>query len=422
MRIAILAWGGNGDVLPLLALAKGLRAAGHRLSVAAPERYRAEATALGAGFFPVGPDPDRILESPGMQGAISSTSGVGALRSIGRTNLSMVRGWVEGSLPAAQEAELVVGGFAPGFLIGTSLTEKTGAPFLPAWLIPLTPTRAEPSFAMFLVRSLGPALNRLTHVMTLHLIWNLFLPAVNRVRGDTLGLPPAGRGGWFLGHLERGKTVLYGYSRHTVPVPPDWGPCNRVTGYWFPDPPADYRPPAALQAFVESGPPPVAIGFGSMTGRNGSEWLRISLDALRLCGRRAIILRGTASVEGIPRDENVYLTDFVPHAWLYARAAAAVHHGGAGTTGAALRAGIPAVVVPHNFDQPFWGNRVARLGAGPPPILRRGLTSARLASAIDRALADEGMRRRAAALGARIRAEDGVAEAVRAVEELIAPD
>jgi sterol 3beta-glucosyltransferase len=417
MRICILAWGGNGDVLPLLALAKGLQAAGHRLSVAAPLRYGAEVKALGAGFFPLAPDPDRILDSPDMQEAIASTAGIGTLRSIGRVALDMVRGWMEGCLPAAEGAELILGGLVPGFFIAPSLTEKNGTPFIPCLLIPLTPTRTEPTFALFLIRSLGPALNRWTHVGTAHLVWNLLLPAVNRVRRDLLHLPPAPRSGWFLEYLKRREPVLYGYSRHVVPVPADWDACNRVTGYWFADSPQGYLPPAALQEFLEGGPPPVVIGFGSMTGRNSNEELRMAIEALQLCGRRGILLTGTAPIGEIPHGKGIFLTDFVPHAWLYARAAAAVHHGGAGTTGAALRAGIPAVVVPHNFDQPYWGNRIARLGAGPPPILRRNLNPRRLASALDRALTDAGIRRRAAALGERIRAEDGVAEAVRAVEE-----
>lgn len=415
MRISLIAWGGNGDVLPMLSLAKGLRRAGHSAAVAAPARYRKAVEENDCRYVPIGPDPDRMLDASDMQSSFSSTSGIGALRSIGRLSYDMAREWIAGSLPAVQGSELILGGLVPGFFIGPSLSEKAGAPFLLCSLIPITPTRFEPSFALFLVRDLGPVLNRLTHAGTVHLLWNVLLPALNRVRRETLQLPPASRGGWFLDHIARRRPVLYGYSRHVVPVPADWDAYNHVTGYWFPDPPQDYQPPAGLMEFMDSGPAPVAIGFGSMTGRRSGEWLRISIDALRICGRRGIILAGTAPLVSAPRDKEVFLTDYIPHPWLYARAAAAVHHGGAGTTGAALRAGIPAVTVPHNFDQPFWGNRVARLGAGPPPILRRSLTAEKLAAAVDRALSDAEMRRRAAVLGERIRAEDGVAEAVRII-------
>jgi sterol 3beta-glucosyltransferase len=397
----------------MLALAGGLRRAGHAVNVAAPARYQKAVEAVNGRFFPIGPDPDHMLDAADMQSSLVSTSGVGALRSIGRLSQIMVREWVAGSLPAVKGADRILAGLAPGFYIGPSLAEKTGAPFVLCSMIPLTPTRFEPSFSLFLVRNLGFVLNRWTHAGFAYLLWNLMLPAVNRMRRDVLQLPAAPRGGWFLRHLAERKPVLYGYSRHVVPVPADWDPCNHVTGYWFPDVAPEFRPPGELRAFMDSGPPPVVIGFGSMTGRKSGEWLRISLDALRKTGRRGIVLTGTAPLDERPRTaDDILMMDFIPHAWLYPRAAAAVHHGGAGTIGAALRAGIPAVTVPHNFDQPFWGNRVARLGAGPPPILRRGLTAEKLAGAIDRALSDAEMRRRAAALGGQIRAEDGVAEAV----------
>jgi UDP:flavonoid glycosyltransferase YjiC (YdhE family) len=418
MRISVIAWGGNGDVLPMLALAKGLRAAGHDLTACMPGRYEAAAKERGLRFLPLGPDPDRMLDAPDLQSALSSTSGIAALRSIGRLSNIMAKEWIAGSLPATEKADLIMGGLVPGFFIGPSLSEKSGAPFLLCSLLPLTPTRFNPTFALFLVRDLGPFLNRLTHISTIHLLWNVLLPAVNRARSELLRLPPAPRRGWFLSHLAQSKPVLYGFSRHVIPPPADWEPSSHVTGYWFLDPPSEYTPPADLAAFLDAGPPPVVIGFGSMTGRRSEEWLRISLEALRLSTRRGIILAGTAPVEEIGRSNDVFITDFVPHTWLYGRVAAAVHHGGAGTTAASLRAGIPAVVVPHNFDQPFWGDRVARLGAGPPPILRRNLTAENLASAVGRVLTDESIRRRAAALGELIRAEDGVAEAVKFIGSL----
>jgi hypothetical protein len=146
-------------------------------------------------------------------------------------------------------ADLILGGLVPGFFIGSSLSEKSGAPFLLCSLIPLTPTRSQPSFALFLVRNLGPVLNRWTHTGTAHLLWNLMLPAVNRVRRETLQLPPAPRRGWFLDHIKAHKPVFYGYSRHVVPVPADWDGCNHVTGYWLPDLSRAYHPRRTCRRF-----------------------------------------------------------------------------------------------------------------------------------------------------------------------------
>jgi UDP:flavonoid glycosyltransferase YjiC (YdhE family) len=172
--------------------------------------------------------------------------------------------------------------------------------------------------------------------------------------------------------------------------------------------------------FLAAGLPPVYIGFGSMTARDPRELTNIAVEALRAAGQRGVLLSGWA---GLGTDSEVpdhvcVVTD-VPHAWLFPRVAAVVHHGGAGTTAAGLRAGVPTIVTPVGGDQPFWGARVARLGAGPPPIPPRELTAARLAAAIRTATADVGMRRRAAALGERIRAEDGVGGAVAAFEQHI---
>jgi sterol 3beta-glucosyltransferase len=136
------------------------------------------------------------------------------------------------------------------------------------------------------------------------------------------------------------------------------------------------------------------------------------LESVRSAGVRAVLLSGWGGLRSLPEADDVFCADALPHDWLFPRVASVVHHGGAGTTGAALRAGVPAIVVPFTMDQPFWGARVAALGVGPEPIPRGRLTQERLAEALRRAVNDEAMRARAAELGAKIRAEDGVAAAV----------
>jgi UDP:flavonoid glycosyltransferase YjiC (YdhE family) len=145
------------------------------------------------------------------------------------------------------------------------------------------------------------------------------------------------------------------------------------------------------------------------------------LDALRDSGQRGILHAGWADLGGGALPPSVLQVDYVPYHWLFPRVAAVVHHGGSGTTASGLRAGVPSLVVPFVFDQFFWGRRVAALGVGPRPVPYRRLSPARLAGAIGEAVADTGMRRRAEALGARIRAEDGVAAAVRIVDRYLRP-
>jgi UDP:flavonoid glycosyltransferase YjiC (YdhE family) len=212
--------------------------------------------------------------------------------------------------------------------------------------------------------------------------------------------------------------VLYGFSPSVLPPPPDWSSEVHVTGYWFLDPPEDWTPPSRLVAFLEAGPPPLYIGFGSMGSRDPQKTSQLVLEALAPAKQRAVILSGWGGLETADLPAHAIAVDSVPFSWLFPRCAAVVHHGGAGTTAAGLRAGVPSVVIPFFGDQPFWGRHVAELGVGPAPIPRRKLTAERLARTIEIAVGDAGMRRRAAELGTAIRAEDGVAQAVALVTAL----
>ncbi len=203
-----------------------------------------------------------------------------------------------------------------------------------------------------------------------------------------------------------------------IPAPPDWGADKHVTGYWFLDDGEDWTPPPALIDFLEAGPAPIYIGFGSMSSRKPEETAELVIAALQLANQRAILLSGWSGLQKTDLPDTVFMIDSVPHSWLFPMVAAVVHHGGAGTTAAGLRAGVPSVVVPFFGDQPFWGGRVASLGVGPTPVPRGKLTAERLASAIQEAVTNKAMRQRAAALGAKIQTEDGLARAVEIVQHI----
>lgn len=217
---------------------------------------------------------------------------------------------------------------------------------------------------------------------------------------------------------EPRPTYLCCFSPRVVPRPADWGPFAHVTGYWFLDRPAGWRPPQDLVDFLEAGPRPVCIGFGSMLEDDPARLTGLVLDAVARSGQRAVLVSGWGALAERSLPESVYRVESIPYDWLFPRCAAAVHHGGAGTTALALRAGIPAVAVPFGIDQAFWGRRVRQLGAGLGPIPVRRLTAERLAAAIKTAVTDEGLRARASDLGRLIQAEDGVGAAVRIIESV----
>ena len=158
-----------------------------------------------------------------------------------------------------------------------------------------------------------------------------------------------------------------------------------------------------------------------MAGRQPEQTARLILEALALSGQRGLLLTGWGGLAATSVPENVFVLESAPHSWLFPRMMAVVHHGGAGTTAEGLRAGVPAVIVPFVFDQPFWGARVRALGVGPAPLPLKRLTADRLAHAITSAVTDPGMKQRARTCGATIRAEDGVGNAVRAVEGCFGP-
>jgi sterol 3beta-glucosyltransferase len=143
------------------------------------------------------------------------------------------------------------------------------------------------------------------------------------------------------------------------------------------------------------------------------------LKSLARTGQRAILQSGWGGLKKTNLPETVFMVDSISHSWLFPRMAAVVHHGGAGTTAAGMRAGVPSIVIPFFGDQLFWGQRVEALGVGTAPIPRKKLTVELLAQAIDRAVTDQVMHQRAANLGAKIQTEDGIANAVRAIESIV---
>jgi sterol 3beta-glucosyltransferase len=235
-----------------------------------------------------------------------------------------------------------------------------------------------------------------------------------------LPLPPGG----YFAYLSRQQVpVLYAYSPTVVARPNDWPERFVVTGYWFLERPLNWQPPPALSDFLADGPPPVYIGFGSMSSNRPHKLADVAIDALKMAGQRGILARGWGGLafDGInqPLTDDIFVVDDAPHDWLFPQMAAVVHHGGSGTTAAGLRAGVPSVLIPFSGDQPFWGQRVAALGAGPAAIPYKKLSVRRLATAIETATGSETMRCRVAALGKRIQAENGVADAVEAFGKIL---
>ena len=218
------------------------------------------------------------------------------------------------------------------------------------------------------------------------------------------------------GMERQGLPFLYGYSPSVVPTPSSWPPTRTVGGYWFLEDSPEWTPEPRLQDFLADGPTPLYVGFGSMTSGDPAAMTRIILEAIRRTGQRAVLSTGWGGFHAEELPPSVLPVGFVPHDWLFARVSMAIHHGGAGTTAAVLKAGAPSVIVPFFADQFFWGKRIFDLGIGPAPIPRKELSAESLEKAIRTILENGSMTARAKDMARAIKAEDGVGAAVAAVD------
>ncbi|MBI3660044.1 glycosyltransferase family 1 protein [Candidatus Acetothermia bacterium] len=419
MKITIITLGSTGDVYPYVGLGLGLQASGHSVRLATNARFEKFILQRGLGFSPMGDDRQSVT-APGTGG--SSLSFLRQCVEFGKTKMRQL--FIDGQ-KACQDADAIIYS-TTGYFIGYHIAEMRGIPFYGAFLQPIDSTGAFasaffPEFPSWL--KVGRAsYNRLTHFLTTQVPWQLLRPSINQYRQEIFDLPPLSFPGPFQRIHQEHRPVLYGYSPAILPKPFDWGNWIHVTGYWQLVRESGWTPPNKLVDFLNSGRKPVYVGFGSTTTSNPEEITELVLNALTKAKQRGILLTGWGGLSQADSSDDVLVVDAVPHDWLFPQMAAVVHHGGAGTMAAGLRAGIPTVTIPFFADQFFWGRRVYELGVGPLPIPRKQLSVDRLANAMRAAIIDTEMRSRAMALGQRLRAEDGVAEAVRAFHKHLGED
>ncbi len=417
MKIAIIALGSRGDVQPYLALSKGLHAAGHTVRLVTHESYEAQTKAHGVPFWPVAGDVQEVMQSPEMRELLARGNMLAINRYTAKHVQRVVLDWQRDGLAACRGMDLLLAGVG-GRYLGLAVAQKLSLPLIEAHVFPFTPTAVFPAplFPAW-VGKLGGAATRLTYHLLRQIMWQSVRKADNMARSQVLALPRAPFTGPRTAPASPQRPLLYGFSPAVIPKPADWGADTHVTGYWYLDAPTAWQPPADLVRFLQAGPPPVYIGFGSMASRNVAETTALLTDVVSRSKQRAIVSLDWEETQSLNLPDNIYPLKSAPHDWLFKQVTAVVHHGGAGTTAAGLRAGVPTFIVPFFGDQMFWGERVQGLGVGPRPWARKKLTPTILAEALQVMQTDMGMRQRAARLGAQIEAEDGVAQAVALLEK-----
>ena len=412
--ITLLTSGTRGDVLPYIALGKGLQNAGYNVRVAAPRGFANLIQDHHVPFAPFDGNPtDLMIE----QGDFTPfTLGTNPIRSIQATRsfLQKARPLYRHMLHTAAEAcrgsDLLIHGLPT--IWGTHIAEGLGIPAVRANLQPLTPTREFPSALLPFRFSLSGIGNWLSHWAVTQATWLSWRSEINHARHTGFGLAPAH---WLDPTLKPDShqpLTLNAFSEFVVPRPKDWNANQLVTGYWTLVSP-DWAPPKELQHLLNTSPNPIAIGFGS-PGTQG--YLPMLEEALHLANVQAVLTL-PAKWHSNVKSNNIFPIEYISHDWLYKRVKVAIHHGGAGTTSASLHAGIPTITLPLAIDQFFWGERVQKLCVG-LSIAQRKLNAQNLAQAITEALHNKEIQTQAKTISKSLNKEDGVEVAVKAIQNI----
>ncbi|XP_022887982.1 sterol 3-beta-glucosyltransferase UGT80A2-like isoform X2 [Olea europaea var. sylvestris] len=396
LQIVMLIVGTRGDVQPFVAIGKKLQDYGHRVRLATHSNFKEFVLTAGLEFYPLGGDP-KVLAGYMVKNKGFLPSGPSEIP-IQRNQMKEI---IYSLLPACKEPDLDSGiPFKAEAIIANP----------PAYVLSSRPTSEFPHPLSRVKQSAG---YRLSYQIVDSLIWLGIRDMINDVRKKKLKLRPV----TYLSGSQGSETdIPHGYiwSPHLVPKPKDWGPKVDVVGFCFLDLATNYEPPESLANWLKAGPKPIYVGFGSLPVQEPEKMTQIIVEALEITEQRGIINKGWGGLGNLAEpNDNIYLLDNCPHDWLFLQCAAVVHHGGAGTTAAGLKAACPTTIVPFFGDQPFWGDRVHARGVGPPPIPVDEFSLLKLIDAI-KFMLDPKVKERAFELAKAMENEDGVAGAVKA--------
>ncbi|NMA96561.1 MAG: glycosyltransferase family 1 protein [Phyllobacteriaceae bacterium] len=412
-RVAIATIGTSGDVRPYVALAVELKKRGYDVVLGTNSDFEGLVTSHGIEFHNLGTKIQEWLQESRFDNAISQMK-FHHFPQLLRAGQELVEKAARNSWVMAQGADAIVVNINTSF--GIDIAEALNIPVIMTAMQPLNPTREFPVSA-YEVPDLGPTFNKLSYI-AMNIQQAYFDFPRDRVRKELMGLAPRKRGGLFKDSLGNNLPTLYNFSSIVSPRPRDWPQTAVVTGFWFLDDQSDWTPPEDLQKFLNEGPAPVYIGFGSMPfgAERNTEILR---EALEIWGGRAIVSRGWGGINTADLPDTVFAIGEAPHDKLFPLCAAVVHHGGAGTTSTGLRAGKPTFTVPQAYDQRYWGRRVRALGCGPAPVRLRSLTPDVLANVLRELTTNPTMAANAKAVGKALCEENGLETAVNFIEATI---
>lgn len=419
MKITLITSGSRGDVEPYVALAEGLKDSGHMVTIATEARFESFVLGRGLKFFCIPGDTHAAINSPEGQAALNKKDNTASfLNHLTNASAAFVTETISQCLAACQDADHII---CTQFSLHTAyfLSQELNIPYSMASVNPMVICQTDeftnmmfPPAAEWLPPAMVRAYNSFSHKTVTDLWWRsykkLYAAAVKKVLGVTLSSTDPFR-------TAKPPLTLFGYSPSVLPKPKNWDSHQHVCGYWFLKPDNSWKPSPGLEAFIEEGPKPIYIGFGSMNNSmlKKGEVEKLLTDTIRQTKQRAVILKQGLNFDKSRLEESICATEPVPFEYLFQKMNLLVHHGGAGTTALGLKAGVPAVLTPLIVDQRFWSWRVEKLNVSPAPIHWHSLTKDKLVTAINAWVDNKPAKDRAIELGKRIAAENGVENAVR---------
>lgn len=416
MKITILTTGTRGDTQPYIALGMELIKAGHSVRLAAFENYASFVTSHGLDFFPIHGDVTRVAASLSSDPAMQADNPLKVLLSFNKLK-SFVFELQKDFFEACRDSDLIL--YHPGAAIGYFAAQHFNIPGVLAPPFPMSTTREYPALISYNGPRLGKGYNYLTHRIFEQIMWSASVSPLKQFWKKEFDRLPAGFSNPFPRQGTQDLPTIISCSRFVFPPPADWPEHIHMTGYWFLDE-SDWSAPAGLLDFLQSGDPPVYVGFGSIGNPDlAAQTTSLVIEALQAAGQRGILATGWSGMSKMVNvPDSIHILESAPHSWLFPRMAAVVHHGGAGTTAEGLRAGKPSILIPHGNDQFAWGRRVYELGVGPKPIPRKKLSAENLAAAIRGAFSRE-ILEAARELGTQIRSEQGTRAASKIITDLL---
>lgn len=422
MKILIATYGSRGDVQPYIALGKKLQAAGHQVILGTSERFRGFVEGHGLEYAYMGDGLLAIIDTD--QGRDLLENATNIFNAVIQ-NIKLMKQLKPLQIAVMRDTWDIAKKVKPDFILyhpktsaAVHIAEKLGIGCALATPLPMfVPTSERPFFVLPNLK-MGGWYNRLSYKI-IAVLTKIFLGKYIKDFRKGLGLMPLKKFDFLKKANGEDIVILHAFSKAVHPRPTDWPDSAYITGYWFLEREKDWVPPKSLQTFLEAGDPPVYVGFGSMAGHK-PQWLaKVVIEALQLAGVRGIIATcwgGMVVSESLP--DSILKIDGAPHDWLFPRVSVVVHHGGAGTTAAGLRAGKPSIIIPFFADQPYWGQQIQLLGVGSKPIPLKKLTADKLAKAIKEVISNTDIKRKAQEIGEKIRQEDGVGNAVAIIETI----